>query len=112
MKRTLLLLLFGLLVSLPNYTAWGQTITKKDKKIYFYVFGWLGGRYQSEDSCVVLMRNAFGFDYIDKAADIYTDSQRRRWVRHNKRVESKLRHRWGDDWEEKLKLRISSCKGK
>ncbi len=26
MKRTLLLLLFGLLVSLSNYTAWGQTI--------------------------------------------------------------------------------------
>jgi hypothetical protein len=85
---------------------------KEYKKIYFYVFGWLGGRYQSKDNCVVQIREIYGFDYINKAADCFTDAQARRWRRHNKSVEIKLKHRWGDDWQEKLDLRILKCKGK
>jgi hypothetical protein len=33
--RTLLLLLFSLLVSLPNYTAWGQNILPKNDTIIY-----------------------------------------------------------------------------
>src|ERR1700749_3776383 len=68
---------------------------KKYKMIYFYVFGWLRGRYESKDNCLVQIRYAFGFDYINKAADTFTNGEERRWRRHNKRVENKLKHRWG-----------------
>lgn len=92
--------------------AFSDTLKTSKTKPYKIVYRYSWGLYSAwgpENECVKDLKIKYGYDTKTKAGCLVSSGQRRRWVRHNKKVEKIMAKRHGENWSEKFELELNNC---
>lgn len=88
-----------------------MTEHKTYKTLRYYTFGTqaYGG---CDEECEKEISKKYGFVNREKSGGMVKSRQKKRWDKHNKKVEEKLNIRHGPNWRDKYYAEISQCCGK
>lgn len=87
-----------------------QSAKDDTSQIYhFYIFGLLGFDENYDQGCKNELNQKYGFDYQLVAGCSVETKEVKKWNRHNRRVERKLRKRNGKNWRANYNNELKNC---
>ncbi|TND01797.1 MAG: hypothetical protein FD123_4173 [Bacteroidetes bacterium] len=84
------------------------TKSKKHRLLRYYTYG-LGAYGGCDDQCEKEVSKKYGFINKEKAGCVVRPGQQKRWDKHNRKVNEKLKARNGGNWRDKYYEEINQC---